>query len=309
LYIYGGSGAGGNTHGYVGLNHYNLVYTSDVGGNILGLQLAGYEDGAHNFLAVVPDNTPNDQTHDAYGLAGSHAPYFLVDVYGLIAERIAVQVGLQPGEDNLDWKRFDYKFEIGGFPQNSDALWTMLRAELEAGNDMVPIISTNTALNDGARTLVPADGVTGISATRASGLPYSSANLGDGARYLFSWSAGTIDRGPHSLVADLSAAVEHETYNDGGSAKMNSIGFEGRYYYNRTYGVTLDLSKYLTFDYTDANGVLYTIPQDLSYGIQFTWRLAQNIGVYWTYSNSQAKVLDQNWLNGSSWSLNAQYLW
>jgi hypothetical protein len=309
LYIYGGSAPGGNTHGYVGLNHYNLVYTSDVGGNILGMQLAGYSDGAHNFLAIMPDNTPNDQTRDDYGLAGSHAPYFLWDVYGFVSERVAFMVGVEPGEDNLDWKRFNYKWEAGVFPFNSDALFMMIRAEGKAGNDMVPIVSTNRAQNDGARTPAPADAVTGISATTASGAPYSSQSFGDGSRWLFSWSVGTIDRGPHSLTADLSAATETETYNDGGGAKMSSWGFETRYFYNRTYGVTLDASNYIKYNFTDYLGTVHDIPQDLSWSILLAWRLAQNYGMYFSYGNNQATVIDQNWRNGHSWSLNIQYLW
>jgi len=54
---------------------------------------------------------------------------------------------------------------------------------------------------------------------------------------------------------------------------------------------------------------VHNIPQDLSWSILLAWRLAQNYGMYFSYGNNQATMLDQNWRNGHSWSLNIQYLW
>ena len=310
LYIYGGGGPGGNTHGYIGLNHYLYSLTTNTGGNILGWQAAGYSEGSHNFLGVVGNAAPNNQLRFGTNLAGSHGPYFLTDVYAFLADRFAVLLGVEPGDgDNLDWKRMNYRFQVGYFLMNTDAGWVIANYQYKAGNDLIPIVSSLRVQNDGQRTIFTADAVQGVSATRASGAAYTSAMTGDGTRMIFNLSGGFTDKGPHSVSWNLGQSVEDETYIDGAKSSMRGIGVAARYYYNRTFGVNLSLSKYEKRQFTDAGGTVHTIPDDVSKGITFIYRFAMNWNFYFDRSESQAAVLDQNWRNGSSWNFNIQYLW
>ena len=164
--------------------------------------------------------------------------------------------------------------------------------------------------NDGAHTISPADAIKGVSATRASGQPYAFTNTGDGKRLLLDLAGGFTDKGPHSLVLGVDQSIESETYNDGLSgAKMRAWGAQARYYYNRTYGVLLQIQGYEKRTYTEPTGVVHDIPTDLGWSATFIYRMSMNVNWYMAFANNQTAVLDQNWRNGSSWDLNFQYLW
>jgi len=309
LYIYGGSGPGGNTHGYIGLNHYLYSLTTNAGGNILGWQVAGYSEGSHNFLGVVGNAAPNNQLRFGTNLEGSHGPYFLTDVYGFLGDRFAVLLGVEPGDgDNLDWKRFNYRFQVGYFLFNTDANWVVLNYQLKAGNDLIPVVSSLKVNNDGNRSIYTADAVTGVSATH-NGASYTSAQTGDGKRQIVNFSGGFTDKGPHSVTWNFGQSIESERYIDGAKASSAAWGLAFRYYYNRTYGVNLGFSKYEKREFTDQSGVLHKIPGDLAPDLTLIYRFAMNFNFYVAMSTSQAAVLDQNWRNGKSWNFNIQYLW
>jgi len=310
LYIYGGGGPGGNTHGYIGLNHYLYSLTTNSGGNILGWQVAGYSEGSHNFLGVVGNAAPNNQLRFGTNLSGSHGPYFLTDIYGFLGDRFAILMGVEPGDgDNLDWKRFNYRFQVGYFLMNTDAQWLILNYQLKAGNDLIPIVSSLKVLNDGQRTIYTADAVQGVSAYRG-GASYTSAQTGDGKRMIFNVSGGFTDKGPSSVTWNLGQSIESETYIDGAGSKMSAWGLAARYYYNRTYGINLAFAGYEKYNFTDAAGTVHNIPQDVTMtDLTLIYRFAMNFNFYVAYAPSQALVLDQNWRNGKSWSLDIQYLW
>ena len=315
LYIYGGSQTGGvnagNTHGYVGLNHYLVSFTTNVNGNIFGMQTAAYNEGSHSFFGVVGAAAPNNQLRFGTNLAGSHAAYNLFDIYAFVADRAGLLLGVQPGEDNLDWKRFDYLAYLGVFIKNTDAGWWIVDTRFVAGNDFVPLVTSLQVANDGARTIQPADAIKGVSATRASGQPFASTNTGDGKRLLIDMAGGFTDKGPHSLVLSVGQSIESETYNDGLSgAKMRAWGTTLRYYYNRTYGILLNVQGYEKRNYTDPTGVVHDIPTDANITATFIWRMSMNVNWYIAFNpGTQTAVLDQNWRNGSTWDLNFQYLW
>ena len=315
LYVYGGSSTGassggaGNTHGYIGLNHYAVALTTNINGNIFGLMGTGYDEGSHAFLGVIGLPQPNNQTRFGTSLAGSHAPYFFANAYAFVADRVGVLIGVQPGEDNLDWKRFDYKAKLGAFIYNTDANWLVVEGRLAAGNDFVPGVTTLQAANDGARTLVAADAVRGVSATRANGQPYASNATGDATRVSLAIGGGFTDKGPHSMAYALGQSIENETYIDGSGSKMQAIGLSLHYYYDRTYGIILGYQAYEKHNFTDAAGIVHDIPTDPALNVTLIYRMAMNFAWYFSYNDTQTQVLDQNWRNGNSWSLNWHYLW
>jgi len=317
FYMYGGglgptaanNGQGGNRNGYIGLSHFSVNLTTNSGGNIYGFKgdlLPA--SAAHAFMQMVTDPTPNHQLNTP-GIVGGGSPYVYWSVWGFWADRLGLELGVEPGEDNLDFKKFNYRLESGFFLKNTDHNWIRLAYQIKAGNDMVPIVSSLKASNDGVRTLVPVDAIRGISATRSSGLPLSSLDMGDAVRMQFGPGWGFIDHGPHSFVVGISQVIEHETYNDNSSAKMAAIGGEARYYYNRTYGVELDWNTYEKYSFTDANGVVHNMPSYPNWQVQLVYRLAMNFAWFVVFNNSQNLVLDQKWRQGHAWSINMQYLW
>lgn len=284
------------------------MLSTNTNGNILGWegQLLP-SPGAHDFMQLNNDPTPNHMFNNP-GLSGSGAPYVYYSVYGFFKDRLGIEMGLEPGEDNTDWKRFNYRVESGYFLKNTDANFWRLSAEFKMGDDMVPIVSTLRPLNDGVRTLVPADAVEGISAYRG-GQPLSSLNLGDAKRWLFGIAGGFIDHGPHTFDISISQSVESESYNDNSSSKMAAIGGEARYFYNRTYGLQLQWSKYENFSYTDATLLKHNIPENPSWNLIFVRRLAMNYAFYAQYGNSNSPHLDEEWRPGKTWGIYMQYLW
>jgi len=316
FYMYGGGlgptaangNQGGARNGYIGLSHFSVVLSTNSGGNIFGWegQLLP-SPGAHDFMQLNNDPTPTHMFNNP-GISGSGAPYVYYSVYGFFRDRLGVEIGLEPGEDNLDWKRFNYRVESGYFLKNTDANFWRVSAEFKMGNDMVPILSTLRASNDGVRTLVPADAVIGVSATRG-GAPLSSLNMGDGKRWLFGIAGGFIDHGPHSFDISVSQSVESERYNDNSSSDLKAIGGEVRYYYNRTWGIQAQVSKYEDWKYTDAAGTAYNIPSNVAWNVTATRRIAMNYAFYLNYGVQAPPALSVLYRNGKSWGLYMQYLW
>ncbi len=309
FYMYGGLNTG-HRNGYIGLSHYDVQVSTNAGGNIFGVGGSLLPAaGVHSFFGMTPSVAPNNQLHTP-GVEGSGSPYAFYGAYAFLADRVGLKVGLEPGEDNLDYRRFNYRFEGGVFPLgNTDAGWLLLTFMLKAGNDMLPILTTLNPLNDGVRTLVPVDAVKGVSATRASGQPYVSASTGDAMRSLWTVGYGFVDHGPHSFIGTASFTLENENYTDGGHDRFRAWGTNLRYYYNRTYGIDLYLYKSASWKYTEPSGVVHSIPQDIGLDMRLVYRLAMNFALYLNLSNTQAQVLDQNWRNGFAWALNTQYLW
>ena len=112
-------------------------------------------------------------------------------------------------------------------------------------------------------------------------------------------------------MLSVGQSIESETYNDGLSgAKMRAWGTTLRYYYNRTYGILLNVQGYEKRTYTDPTGVVHNIPTDANITATFVWRMSMNVNWYIAFNpGTQTAVLDQNWRNGSTWDLNFQYLW
>src|SRR2546426_4194022 len=170
FYWYGGglgptaanNNQGGNRNGYIGLSHFSLVLTTNSNGNIYGWegQLLP-SPGAHDFMQLNNDPTPTHMFNNP-GIIGSGAPYVYYSVYGFWKDRLGLEMGLEPGEDNTDWKRFNYRVEGGYFLTNTDANYWRVSGEFKMGNDMVPIVSTLPPDNTRVRALIPADAGVGV---------------------------------------------------------------------------------------------------------------------------------------------------
>lgn len=278
--------------GYVGLSQIAAQFTTNVHGNILGFGASLLNAGrARSFMETTPATAPNHQLYTP-GIGGAGSPYTSYGVYAFLADRVGLRVGLEPGDDNLDYKRFNHRADAAIFPLHSDAGWLLLGWMYRAGNDMTPGVA----------------GVPGVTALTKGGSGYRSGD-GRALRILYSLGYGFTDRGPHGFVGTLNLSVENEDYTDGASERMRAVGTNLRYSFQRTYGVDLYIYKYRKWDYTDPSGVTHKIPQDPGFVLRLGYSLDANVALYIEAANLQSARLDQNWRAGNYWNANVQFLW
>jgi len=294
--------AGETRNGFVRTSSYQIAMTFNPGGggNIVGLLMSN--EGHTNQYGGQLTGVSSNQAR--YGDAQT------VDMMliGWFKDVASVLIGVQPGEGNRDYKRLNYIGSLNLMPLHTDAGWIMLITTLFAGNDMTPMVSSNTS-GRASTALITSEAVRGVSALRAGGQPYAAIDMGDAKRLLFDLRYGFVDKGPHSFTGSWAAAIENETYNDGAKVDRLAIGAKMRYYWDRTFGVNLQVQKNLKFDFTDQTGVVHETPQDVVFEAIFAYRMAMNFVWEIFYSNSQTAVLDQNWRNGWSWQFKWHYLW
>jgi len=307
-FYFAANGGNQNVYNLVSNDEYDVRYVNNPGGNILGVMMSTQSLGA-SFFAAFGSGVANNQQRSGAGGNG-HAPYVNIAAYGMFNDRFIGMVGIQPGEDNLDYKRMNYQ-AIGGFLlKNTDANYLLLTANFKAGNDMVPGVSS-LSLNQSTNSISARDAVRGVSATRTNGQPYASINTGDATRIMLDLRYGFLDRGPHSFTSAWGFSSESETYSDGATLKLTAIGATWRYMYDRTYGINFGLNKRLKYEFTDAapTPVTHDIPDDLGVNVLFIFRPAMNFAWELSASNSQTLVLDQNWRNGWSWGFSWHFLY
>jgi hypothetical protein len=258
----------------------------------------------------------NNQTHNANffgafnsGVAAAQGQFIHMGVAAWLKDRVALQLMIAPGSDNLDYERMNYGVVIGVLPLNTDALYVVPTLSIITGDDLVPMVSTTALTTPWPGSIVTRDGITGISAYRAGGTPYSARDLGDATRTLFDVRFGMVDRGPWSFTSATGISIQNETYSDGAKTKLMSVGSTWRVFYDRTYGVNFGLNKRLTYEFTDAAGAVHEIPSDLAYSVLFVYRQAMNFAWEFGFSNSQSLRLAENWRNGWSWNLQWHFLY
>jgi hypothetical protein len=289
--------------GFVRTSSYQIALTFNPGGggNIVGILLS--QEGHTNQYGGQMTGVGSNQNRSGDG----DNMEFLS--YGWFRDVASLILGVNTGEANLDYQRFNYVASLNLMPLHTDATWVMLVTTVYAGNDMVPQLSNMNIAARSSSPFVPREAVTGVSAVRAGGQPYANKDMGDGTRLLFDLRYGFVDKGPSSFTGSWALASEKETYSDGAKVDRLAIGAKMRYYWDRTFGVNLQVQKNLHQDFTDQTGVLHKIPHDPQFEVIFAYRMAMNFVWEVFYSNSQKAILDQNWRNGWQWQLKWHYLW
>ncbi len=287
----GSTCAGDN--GYWGLSNLAAQFTTQVNGNIFGVGGSLVEAGRiHSFMGMTPAAAPNHKHYNP-GTESGGPTYALYGVHAFLADRFGVKVSLEPGDDNQDLERFNFRVEGGIFPLNSDAGWLLLGWMLKAGNDMTSIVA----------------GVPGVAALSRGGAGYPSGSTTGALRMMYSVGYGFSGRGPHGFVGTLNLSVENDDYTDGASARMRAIGTNLRYSFQRTYGIDLYLYQYRKWDFIDASQVTHPIPLDPGFALRLVYSPLQNFAFYIEGARVQSARLDQNWRAGNYWNVNMQFQW
>jgi len=257
----------------------------------------GFNPGAGNIVSMFMNNQPeNTPFFAAFGSGtpmGSVGQFIHIGVAGWMKDRVAVQLSIGPGVDNLDYKRMNYGAVVALMPMNTDGMWLMPNFTILTGNDMVPT----------------AGGLPGVAALSKSGIGYTSASMGDATRTLFDVRWGFLDHGHWSINSATGLSWSKETYNDGAGSTMVGWGSTWRLWYDRTYGMNIGFNGRTKYDFTDASGVVHPVPSDLGYNVLLVYRMAMNFAWEFGFSNAQSLRLDQNWRNGWSWNLQWHFLY
>jgi hypothetical protein len=274
----------GNQFGAVRNDEFDvrMGFNPGEGGNIISMFMNNQGQTAP-FFGAFGSGVP----------AGSQGQFIHIGVAGWLKDRVAVQLSVAPGVDNLDYKRMNYGVVAAVMPMNTDGLWVMPSFSMLVGNDMVPT----------------AGGLPGVAALSRGGAGYSSASMGDATRTLFDIRIGFLDHGHWSFNSATAYSWNKETYNDGAGSTMVGIGSTVRLWYDRTYGINAGLNKRTKYDFTDASGVIHPVPSDLGYNVLLVYRQAMNFAWEFGFSNAQSLRLDQNWRNGWSWNLQWHFLY
>jgi len=279
-----GAGSIGNQFGAVRNDEFDvrMAWNPGEGGNIISV-----------FTNNQSLNTP------FFGAFGSGTPAMGVGqfihhgVAGWLHDRVALELTVGPGSDNLDWKRMNFGAVIATMPMNTDGLWLMPTFTILTGNDLTPTVG----------------GITGVSAFRAGGAAYTSADMGDTKRTLFDIRFGFLDHGHWSINSATGFSWGKDRQIDNSETKLTGIGTTVRLWYDRTYGANIGVNKRLTYDFTDASGVVHPIPSDVAYNVLLVYRMAMNFAWEFGFSNTQTLRLDQNWRNGWNWNLQWHFLY
>lgn len=258
----------------------------------------------------------NNQTHNANffgafnsGATSGQGQFIHMGVAAWLKDRVALQLMVAPGSDNLDYERMNYGFVLGVLPLNSDALYLVPTLSVLTGDDQIPMVSTSALTTPWPGTIVTRDGVPGISAYRAGGTPYAATDLGDATRVLFDVRFGALDRGKLSFTSATGISIQNETYSDGAKTELMSVGTTWRVFYDRTYGINFGVNKRTTYTFTDAAGGAHEIPSDLAYSVLLVYRQAMNFAWEFGFSNNQSLRLGENYRNGWSWNLQWHFLY
>jgi hypothetical protein len=304
-----------------------VKFTTNTENAILGVNLS--TQSLNQTLGFGPFPTGLTSHMQRGGFAQAHTPYGSLSAYGFFNDRLAVVLGLQAGEDNLDYSCPDtngngqrddgtcmnYQGMVAYAIKNSDENELWVNAFVKVGNDGVPIV-TNTSLTTDKNGWRYTDAIAGVSATRgatpAERVPYGAIDVGDFFRSYYEVFWGAIDRGPHSIATTVRLNINSEEYNDQSKITHNAIGASARYIYDRTWGGNIAIDKDLTHEFTDVSGKVWDIPRSIGLSTALSYRPAMNFSVNLTMSNSRAtRLIDagqQRYNNGWSWNLGIDYM-
>ena len=275
----------GNTFGPVDNDEYDvkMVFNPGDGSNIIGFGINNQARTSPFFGAF------------GSGVASSQGNSVNLGVHAWLKDRVALNFTVIPGqgedsEARFDYERMNYGFTAAVLPMNTDAMWLMFTGAFMTGNDMQPI-----------------GNVRGVSSLNA-GRTYVNEDLGDANRFLVDMRFGALDRGPWSWNTATALSLESETRADNSEVKNVAVATSWRLFYERTYGLLFNVNKRLTYEFTDAAGVVHDIPNDWGVGLGFVYRQAMNFAWELQFANTQSLGFD-NWRNGWNWNLRWHFLY
>jgi len=317
-YYIDAAGAVGNVRGDLTNAEYTVAFATNPGGpgNIIGVVWTNQK--LPNDMGFSPYRSGAPVSWLAPIKAGRVTPNSRLMTYGFLSDRFLYGVGINAGQDNTDLKQFDYTGYLGYAIGNTDdaQLWALVF--WAAGNDFVPLLSAknftySTVAASGVPTYQNVENVVGSKAFSYGGgvanTVYSPTDMGDGYKIEPEIRFGFVDRGPHSLSGTTSIGIQHDKYSDGATVDRKGYGFQTRYMYDRTYGLTVGFNKDINFDFVDRNAVKHTVPSSLGWNFAAYYRVAMNAALEWSVNNTNSLILDKLYNTGWTWNLSWHFLY
>lgn len=293
---------------YVGFDEFDLRYVVNTDNSILGVAMS--TQSFNQLAGFGPFPTGLTSHLQRGGYAQTHTPYVNFNLYGFFNDRILTIVGVQPGEDNLDYDRLNYMAGFGFAPFNSDAQEAWIATFIKVGNDAIPI-TTNASIDD-ARDWQYSS-TPGLAAIQAAAgqtpAAYVASDMGDFIRTQTELRYGFYDRGPHSIENVLRLNVNKETYEDNAEAEHNALGFSFRYNYDRTWGVNFLIEDDLSYTYTDINGTEHEVERPMRLATVLSYRPVMNLSVNLSMGRSVSTRFGTAYEPGWSWNLGLDWLY
>jgi hypothetical protein len=236
------SSAGTIEQSLANVNELELVWSKDIGDNIVGVQLTnrGGADGTAPFWWPFLGQRYWD--HDV-GVGPSPGQ---LGAYTYLNRLVYLYAGISPGGDNRDWDGRNMFLNAAFSPLHQDISELWVNLEYNFGNDMVPLVNSRVrnAGTDFAYTYAFGLPVQGVPAKTTDSFNRLHTEL----RY------NTVDRGPHTVETAVMWSTSKDNYTDGTEASVQSVGAWARYEHNRKWGLSGSLTKPINYKYTDATG-------------------------------------------------------
>lgn len=309
-YYVDAAGAVGNVRGDFTNAEYTVAFATNPGGpgNIIGVVWTNQElpndVGFSPFRSTAPSHWFSNLPR-----SGRIQPNSRISTYGFLGDRFLYNIGIMAGMDNTDYKTLSYAGSLGYAIGNTDDNQMWLVAHWMAGNDVMPLMTSQVYVNSSpSPAYQKVETVAGSSVYTSNGQPYGSANIGDTFRIEPEFRFGFIDRGAHSLQMATSYVFEQDKYADGAQVTNAGWGTSWRYLYDRTLGLNVNVNKRTKFEFVDRFGAVHNVPSGMGFGIGPYYRVAMNAALELSYTKTQTDVLDAKYNSGWAWNLSWHFL-
>jgi len=237
----------------------------------------------------------------------AHPNYANVLFTGWVNDRHAFNIGLNTGDTNPGWDKYNLlgAYSYAFLNTNAHELW--LNTAFRVGKDVLPLTSVATVATN-ARDFSYVDRIVGVAATRG-GTPYLAADIDEAKSYMAELRWSRQDYGPHSFEAIVRYTTNTEDYLDGGHTKLSSFGGILRYGWRHTwyFGPYWRTDDY---EFKDRLGVNHAVDSNPDIGVWFGYKPYENVLLNFQVGRTERLQLDLPAVTGGrTYSLTLDFLY
>ncbi len=307
-------------------DEYRLTASKDIGnGSFIAMAYGNeYPDAINEFVFPPSLNKPWGYGQGGVGKEYETGAY---SFYGFWNNSILTQYAILTGDYDNSWSNGHNNYvalAYDGIPgtgdqyrrESNDMWWvgefvwganvgSMVNpgrtSLICAGGPCPPGVSdANNALSFSNSVGTPAENLTDLALFSTGGASTETPRNSDAFR--LSWHSSVADMGNHSWYAAAAYSGIHQAFTSGDSAGKNTLGFEVRYFYNRTYGFDAWANKSNGYYFQTAGGTRYDITTHVNWGLSFLWAPAMNMNINLSYSPSHNTAINQANYQGGSYT-------
>jgi hypothetical protein len=208
----------------------------------------------------------------------AHPNYATAFVNGWMNDRFSWLLGGNTGDTNTDWIRSNFIGEAGYAFLNTDANELWVHAVLRTGSDVMPLVTQNYVKDEG-RDWSYEDAVRGVSETRPDSTAYLAKDIDTATTIEGEVIWERQDWGPHSFEAVFRIAHSTESYKDGGSTDLTTLGIDVVYTWRHTFYLMPFWNTMATYDFTTPDVTATGFAPGKTYGIGSTDQYGIDIGL------------------------------